>query len=140
MIYLVLSPYRKHLALHVFIDMDAVNENFFSAEEIRQYLREFFRFLFSKEGLKLRMADIEQCPWCQKTEAMNPRLWAAAFDFLGQVYGVNATYCSAPFEDHITYFTPSSMRLADGGIVYRLRGCTVMIAISGLAKSPLLDI
>ena len=41
-IYLVLSTYRNHLALHVFMNVDAVNENFFSAERIRQYLCKFF--------------------------------------------------------------------------------------------------
>ena len=46
-------------AENVFTDITAVRSNFHTHMEIRQRLTDFFAFLFSEDGLALRLEDIE---------------------------------------------------------------------------------
>ncbi len=124
---------------NVIADVGVVLERFRTAEEIKQTLKEFFEFLFSDAGLELTFDGVETSPWHQRAAAMFPRALADAYEFVGNLFGVNASYAAAPLEDDILYFLPSTMRLCDGAIEYKMRGGTVALAISGLAKSPLLE-
>ena len=121
------------------VDVAAVMSNFHTVGEIRQTFKDLFVFLFSEDGLSLTVEDVEKHPTNQSLTAMYPRFMASGFEFLSQVFGVNPEYVAVPFDDHVLFLTPATMRLCDAAIAYRLRGGSVMLAISGLAKSPLLE-
>ena len=109
-----------------------------TAVEIQRFLEPAFDAFFSadvvKQGLIEAAARHAQYPLNQ----MTLRPLADIFIFIGRIYGVHPTYAAAPFFDNCLFLTKNTFRLQDRGMVKRVAKSTVLLAFSGMGKSPLL--
>ena len=71
-------------------------------------------------------------------QSLFPRLFAESFKFLGDSFDVHSHYAAVPFTDHLLALSNCRFQIHDGDMAVRIVRGSILLAYTGMGKSPLL--
>jgi hypothetical protein len=133
------SDVCQHSAvMNVLYDVDLIWLGMETHDEMSSFLDKFFQDLFSPEKLRMKLPTLYQEHGHHDVSSMGPRCFAASHQFVGDSFAVHPHYAAAPFLDHLLSLTPVGLMIEDGAMHTRVSRATVLLAYTGMGKSPLL--
>jgi len=124
--------------IDVIIDLRIVWQDIGTAIEMREFLEHKLSFFHDEESFRLSLDALYNKHIDYDPFSMYPRTFASSHIFMGKAFGVHSQYAAIPFNDNTLAFSPCFARIVDDSMPTRITRGSILLAYTGMGKSPLL--